>query len=87
MVGELWDHHGGDGIHRGVLDSALRRAGTLPREALFSRRPRYEERTGTAHGLARMPMAAVSTFRRIAASGVSTGRGSLRGAVVNAAPQ
>src|SRR5258708_6138625 len=87
MVGKLWHHHGGDGMHRGILDSALRCAGTPPTQALLGGRPGYEECTGTAHGLARMPVVAVSAFGRTAASGVSTGWGSLRGAVVDAAPQ
>ena len=39
MAGELWRHHGGDGIHRGVLDSALRCAGATRGEALSGGRP------------------------------------------------
>jgi hypothetical protein len=62
-------------------------AGTPPCQALPGGRPRYEECTGTAHGLARMPVVAVSAFGRTAASGLSTGWGSLRGAVIDAAPQ
>src|ERR1017187_3830001 len=87
MVGELWGHHGGDGIDWGVLDSALRCTGATRGEALSSRCPRYEERAWEAHRLARMPVAAISAFGGVVASGVSTGWGCVRGKVVDAPPR
>jgi hypothetical protein len=87
IVGKLWGHHGGDGIHLGVLDSALRCARTTRCEALFGGRPWHERRARAPHRLARMPMAAVSAFGRIAPGGISTGRGCMRSAVVDAASQ
>src|ERR1035438_3383090 len=45
------------------------------------------KRAGAAHRLARMPMAAIPAFGGIAAGGISTGRGGMRGSVVDAAPQ
>src|ERR1019366_135278 len=79
VVGELWGHHGSDGEHGGVLDSALRCAGTTRGKAVPGGRPWHEKRTGTAHGLARMPVDPVPAFGRTAARGLSTGRRGMRG--------
>ena len=51
VAGESGHHHSGDGIHRGVLDSAAQRVGAIWGKALFSGRTRHEERAGPAHGL------------------------------------
>ena len=87
VVGELRGHHSGDGEHGGVLDTALRCAGTTRGDALFGGRPGHEKRAGAAHGLARMPVDPISAFGRLVAGGISTGRRCLRGAVTDAAPQ
>ena len=61
--GWLWRHHGSDGEHGSILDSGLRCAGTKRSEAVFGGCPWHEERTGSAHGLARMPVAAIICIR------------------------
>jgi hypothetical protein len=63
VAGELWRHHGSDGGHGSILDSGLRCAGTTRGEAVFGGCPWHEERTGSAHGLARMPVAAIICIR------------------------
>ena len=87
VAGELWHHDGSDGEHGGVLDSALRCAGTTRGKAVPGGRPWHEKRTGTAHGLARMPVDPVPAFGRTAARGLSAGRRGMRGAVIDAAPR
>src|SRR5215831_433715 len=86
VVGKLRYHHGCHGKHWGVLDSALRCIGATWGEAMFGKRSRHEKRAGAAHGLARMPVAAVSAFGRTAARGISAGRRYLRRAELDAAP-
>ena len=39
VAGELWRYHGRDGIHRGVLDSYLRRGGAARNAAVFGESP------------------------------------------------
>src|SRR5262245_65304488 len=62
------------GEHGSLLDSALRHSGEIRSQGLFGGRPLHEKRAGAAHGLARMPVAAISAFGGVAARGISAGR-------------
>src|SRR4029077_17191733 len=64
--------HRGHGIHGGVLDFPLRDPGATRNPSLFSECAPHEERTGTPHRLARVPMAAIPAIGRITALFVST---------------
>src|SRR6267378_2980573 len=69
---------GGAGIHRSVLDSTIRDSRTTRHPPLFGECPPHEERTWTAHRLARMPMVTVPALGGITASCISAGAGRLR---------
>src|SRR5262249_21577748 len=75
------------GIHRGVLDSALRCVGETWDKAVFGGCAWHEKCARAAHRLARMPVAAISAFGGIAAGSIPARRRGMRGAVVDAAPQ
>src|SRR5271165_3604916 len=78
---------GGARVHWSVLDSTVRDSRTTRHPPLFSECPPHEERTRTAHRLARMPMVAVFALGGITASCISAGAGRLRCADYTAAPK
>jgi len=86
MAGELRRHHGGHGVHRSLLDSALRHTGTAWRDPVSGKRPEYEECAGAPDGLAGMSVAAVFAFCRVAESCLPAGRRCERSTVPDAAP-
>src|SRR5207253_1010930 len=83
----VWGNGGGAGIHRGVLDSTVRDSRTTRHPSLFGECPPYEERTRTAHRLARVPMVTVPALRGITTGCLSAWAGHLRRADRAAAPE
>ena len=63
LAGALPRDHGGLGAHWGLLDSPVRTIGTTRHSSLPGECTSHEERTGTTHGLARVPMAAIPELR------------------------
>src|SRR5207245_4227262 len=78
---------GGAGIHWGVLDSTVRDSRTTRHPPLFGECPPHEERTRTAHRLARVPMVTVPALCRITAGCLSAWAGRLCRADPTAAPE
>jgi len=80
-------NHSGSGIHWGVLDSTVRDSRTTRHPSLFGECSPHEERTRTAHRLARVPMVTVPAFRGIATGCISARTGHLRRADRAEAPE
>jgi len=87
LVDRLWRNDLSYGVHRRVLDSGGRRVGGAWDSALCGERPAYEERAGTAHGLARMPVDPVPALGGATAPRVPAGGASVRVAGGDAAPR
>src|SRR5258708_16501490 len=80
-------NHSRSGIHWGVLDPDLRDSRTTRHPPVFGECPPHEERTRTAHRLARVPMVTVPALRRITAGCISARAGHLRRANHTAPPE
>src|SRR5215472_12381842 len=78
---------GGAVSHWGVLDSPLRDSRTTGHPSLFSECPPHEERTRTAHRLARVSMVTVSALGGIIAGGISAWTRHLRHTDLAASPE
>src|SRR5258707_4503631 len=74
-------------IDWGVLDPDLRDSRATRHPPVFGEGPPHEERTRTAHRLARVPMVTVPALRRITAGCISARAGHLRRANHTAAPE
>ena len=74
LAGRLRRGHGGDGVHRRVLDSVVRAAGRARLHRAAGQRAACQERLGPQVRCAGLPVAAAAHELRLAARRVSSGR-------------